>query len=213
MGNISDALQNLKDEIRSSREERNTWQEQLHADNKVTISEIRSDVHNLVRRFRQEDTERKGAVNEMLAGFQTEDTERKGAASEMLKGFQAEDTERKGAVNEMLTGFRKTNNELREEVASDLRQAHQIWTGGLKKRIKPRATVREVKEEPKAEAGPPTEEKILEVIAGHPEGIRLVDLGNELGVDWRGLIGPSKSLVDAAQVEKIENMYYPKKEE
>ena len=212
MGNISDALQNLKDEIRSLREERNTWQEQLHADNKVTISEIRSDVHNLVRRFGQEDTERKGAMSEMLTGFQAEDTERKGAVSEMLTGFQAEDTERKGAMSEMLEGFHKATNELREEVASDLRQAHQIWTGGLKERIKPRAAVREAKEKPKAEAGPPTQEKILEIIAGHPEGIKLVDLGNELGVDWRVLIGPSKSLVDGDQVDKIENMYYPKKE-
>jgi hypothetical protein len=52
-------------------------------------------------------------------------------------------------------------------------------------------------------------ERVMHVIAGHPEGIRLVEIGNELGVDWRGLIGAVKFLMDDGKVEKIDNIYYP----
>ena len=60
------------------------------------------------------------------------------------------------------------------------------------------------------EAALSPEDQILAVVAEHPEGIRLVDIGNELGVDWRGLIGAVKTIVDADRVEKIDNLYYPK---
>ena len=56
------------------------------------------------------------------------------------------------------------------------------------------------------------EEEILGIIAQRPEGIRLVDIGSELGVNWRGLINVTKSLVDSGRVDKIETVYYPKKE-
>ena len=52
-------------------------------------------------------------------------------------------------------------------------------------------------------------ERVLSAIQTHPDGIRLVEIGNELGVDWRGLIGVVRSLVDEGKVEKIDNTYYP----
>ena len=52
-------------------------------------------------------------------------------------------------------------------------------------------------------------ERVMQVIADHPEGIRLVEIGNELGVDWRGLIAAVKFLMDNGRVEKIDNVYYP----
>ena len=58
----------------------------------------------------------------------------------------------------------------------------------------------------------PGVETVLAVISKYPDGIRLIDIGNEVGVDWRTLITPAKALVDGGRVEKIENMYYPKKE-
>jgi len=60
------------------------------------------------------------------------------------------------------------------------------------------------------EPAPSPEDQILEAVARHPEGIRLVDIGNELGVDWRTLIGAVKPLVDEGRVEKIDSLYYPK---
>jgi len=52
-------------------------------------------------------------------------------------------------------------------------------------------------------------ERVMHVIAAHPDGVRLVEIGNELGVDWRGLIGAVKFLLDEGKVEKIDNVYYP----
>jgi hypothetical protein len=231
MGNLNDAMQSMVDDLRSAAEARRAAFRQLMEDIGVRLSEIRSDTHNLIERFGREDSERKGAVSElkasangMVEGFRRESSERKGAVGQMLGEFRKADNQRKADVSElkgnaknMIGDFHKANSELKATVGemlgvfgSDRRQAHQIWTQRLKEKIKPRAVVRKVKAKPKVEAAPTTEEKILEVIAGHPEGIRLVDIGNELGVDWRILIGPSKSLVDGGQVEKIENMYYPK---
>ena len=233
MGNMSDGMRSIVDEIRSSKEARSAAGRQLREDIGVRLSEIRSDTHNLMERFHREGTERKTATGEMLGDFRKADTERKatvdelkGNTKDMMKDFHKANSELKGNVKDMLGDFHQANSEFKgavsemvREFASDHRQAHQIWTEGLKGRIKPKAAVEEaeekpkVKEKPKAEVGPPDVEKVLEVITGHAEGIRLIDIGNELGVDWRTLIGATKSLVDGGQVEKIENMYYPKKEE
>lgn len=52
-------------------------------------------------------------------------------------------------------------------------------------------------------------ERVLSVIQAHPDGIRLVEIGNEMGVDWRGLIAVVRSLMDEGKVEKIDDVYYP----
>ena len=54
------------------------------------------------------------------------------------------------------------------------------------------------------------EERVLGVVQSRSEGIGLVDIGNELGLDWRALISPSRALVDQGKIEKIEGVYYPK---
>jgi predicted transcriptional regulator len=52
-------------------------------------------------------------------------------------------------------------------------------------------------------------EEVLEIIAQHSDGIKMVDIGNELGVDWRTLINDIIFLVDNEQIDKIGNLYYP----
>ncbi len=42
-----------------------------------------------------------------------------------------------------------------------------------------------------------------------PDGITLPDLGEALGVEWRRLIAPVKSLLDRGEIEKVESRYYP----
>jgi hypothetical protein len=54
------------------------------------------------------------------------------------------------------------------------------------------------------------EEQIMKVIADHPEGIKLVDIGNKLGTDWRSLISFIKPLVDGGKIDKIDSLYYAK---
>ena len=50
---------------------------------------------------------------------------------------------------------------------------------------------------------------ILKVIQKHPEGVKLVQLGNALGVNWRTLIGAVGFLVDEGKIGKVDNIYYP----
>jgi DNA-binding IclR family transcriptional regulator len=52
-------------------------------------------------------------------------------------------------------------------------------------------------------------ERLLAVIQRHPEGVSIVDIGNELGVDWRSLIATLQPLEEERKIERINTMYYP----
>lgn len=161
----------------------------------VRVSEMCSGTHNLLERFHLEHGDMAKALREKLS-------------SDREAGVEA--------TRQFMDQVHKTNNESREavramldQVASDLGQAAQIWTEGLKGRIVPEVAAKKVVKKIEKKLGA-EKEKILEVVTRHPEGIKLIDIGNELGVDWRTLIGPVKSLVDEDKVEKIDTMYYPK---
>lgn len=49
--------------------------------------------------------------------------------------------------------------------------------------------------------------QILTVIKGHPDGISLVDISKELGVDWHGLTSAAKMLVERRRVKKENKRY------
>ena len=51
--------------------------------------------------------------------------------------------------------------------------------------------------------------QVLRVIQKHPEGIKLVQLGNALGVNWRRLIHAVSSLLEEGKIGKMDNIYYP----
>jgi hypothetical protein len=51
--------------------------------------------------------------------------------------------------------------------------------------------------------------QVLHVIERHPEGIRALEVGNELGVDWRGVLGIARTLIEAGKVEQVEHEFYP----
>jgi len=53
------------------------------------------------------------------------------------------------------------------------------------------------------------ETEVVGVIARHPDGVRAVEIGNELGVDWRCVPAIVRSLVDRAVVEQIADEFYP----
>jgi hypothetical protein len=53
------------------------------------------------------------------------------------------------------------------------------------------------------------EAEVLRVIARHPEGVRALDIGNELGVDWRRVPAVADRLVEHAMVEQIAHEFYP----
>ena len=51
--------------------------------------------------------------------------------------------------------------------------------------------------------------EVLRLIQQRPEGIHPVEIGNQLGVDWRSTIGPAQALVDEGMVEQIGSELYP----
>ncbi len=60
---------------------------------------------------------------------------------------------------------------------------------------------------------PPTEfqrflEEIPAVLAKHPEGLTLVEIGQELNVEWRKLTGAARELLDRGLVRKEEKRYF-----
>ena len=57
----------------------------------------------------------------------------------------------------------------------------------------------------------PLQARVLRVISAHPEGVRALDVGNELGVDWRGVLEMTRALVDAGAVEQVDHQFYPAK--
>jgi hypothetical protein len=52
--------------------------------------------------------------------------------------------------------------------------------------------------------------KIMEVMRNHSEGLSLVDLGEELGIDWRQLTVAARQLVHDRKLRKEGKFYYSK---
>lgn len=171
-----------------------------HEGRRVTVSELRSDAYNRIKRF---------------------GLERQDMAKTVRDRLSADGQALQAAVQEI----RQAAQALVGEIVADMSQAQQIWSDRSKKKVTPEAVAEaavaeasmteaaaEVAAQPAVhDARPlPLEERVLEVIARHPAGIRLVDIGNDLGVDWRSLLGISRTIMEEDKVERIDNLYYPK---
>ena len=53
------------------------------------------------------------------------------------------------------------------------------------------------------------EKKILQAIERHPEGVSIVEIGNELGVDFRRLLGSTDTLLASGQIDQVQELFYP----
>jgi hypothetical protein len=56
---------------------------------------------------------------------------------------------------------------------------------------------------------PPEEKKILQAIQRHPEGVSIVEMGNELGVDFRRLLGSTDTLLASGKIDQVHELFYP----
>ncbi len=54
---------------------------------------------------------------------------------------------------------------------------------------------------------PSLDEQVLQVIARHPEGIALIEIGNRLGVDWRELIEITHRLQTHGKIEQVQQLF------
>ena len=50
--------------------------------------------------------------------------------------------------------------------------------------------------------------KILAALKKHPKGMKLRELGNFLGVNWRTLVGPVSSLLRKGVIERLNDFYF-----
>jgi len=129
------------------------------------------------------------------------------------------------SVQEEVAGIRAAVGALKDDVqammngiAADVQAATHLWhnapaaRGGKPVRqasVAPAPPAAAAAKEPAQPSKPGKRERVLGIVRGHVDGIRLVDIGNELGVDWRSLVGVAKSLLEEGTIEKIDCLYYP----
>ncbi len=101
----------------------------------------------------------------------------------------------------------------RQAAAREISEAKRLWsTVSRAPHWPPPAPVPHAAKS-EAESPPLTQkQQVLAIIQAHPDGVRLVDIGNELGVDWRSLISVVKTLLDEQVIGKIDSRYYPMQE-
>ena len=59
------------------------------------------------------------------------------------------------------------------------------------------------------DGGLPQEKRLLHAIQRHPEGVSIVDIGNELGVDFRRLLSSTDTLLASGQIDQVQELFYP----
>jgi hypothetical protein len=109
-------------------------------------------------------------------------------------------------VRQMRSAFRtalRRRREVRQAFAQTLRRALREHRAALLASMKPAAAA--------AAAPPPAADldtRVLTVIGRHPDGVRALDVGNELGVDWRRILEATRNLVAAGAVEQVDQHFY-----
>jgi len=125
----------------------------------------------------------------------------------------------KSEVSSMLNDFRSVQDKLR----ADLEKASLSWQqtastlqekrGGIKKpipKVLEKKTIKETLPQKTKIAEELSDKKqALRLINGHPEGIKLTEIGAQLGKDWRWYIPIVKELMEESKIRKEENLYYP----
>jgi gas vesicle protein len=124
-------------------------------------------------------------------------------------------------VSDIASGVKK----LLGEYSSDMKKAANAWQGMSKTiararkgraevpKVEAKVKVRPVKEAvEEVEEVPPEidiEEKVLEFINRHPEGVKVSDMEEPIGVARTRLGVIAKRLLDEGRVRKEENLYFP----
>ncbi|MBU4348905.1 hypothetical protein KJ599_01115 [bacterium] len=191
-----------------------------------------AEVVGLLAGFKQDDQaraeENKDSINktrELMAAISAENKNKILETIELIKGFTGESKERAAEVVELVSGFKKE----REEAASAWKELLTKMSAKEKKiSLKPEAMEPKEEEvsvpepiEPKVkevsipEALQPKkrelslEEKMLEFIKKHPEGVKVGEMEGPLGVIRMQLGRIAKKLLDEGKVRKEENLYFP----
>lgn len=223
-----------KEKLSSDNAARKDSTQQLMNDINKFMDSVRSDLQSMVdtleKKLSSDEEIRKEAnqkliidirsfiqskANALKEKLSSDGAARKDVAQRFMNDVRADIRDMSSALVKKLSldgiALRESVQQHMDELISDRSEARKIWKqlfGNGGENIEKPAEPGPIKESIAAVV-PTLEGQMLEVIAKHPEGIKLVDIGNAIGVDWRGLIGAIKLLVDEGKTEKIDTLYYP----
>jgi phage-related protein len=179
--------------------------------------ELKENLTTGVERRKEEVSKTLDDAKKMMDDFKVSHSQ---MSKELKKNLTKSNQGIKSEVSRMLNNFRSTQDKLR----ADLEKASLSWqqtASTLQEKrsgVKPIPKVREKKivkkELPKQEQNKIKEnlsdkQQTLALIKKHPEGIKLSEIGAELGKDWRWYIVTVKELMEENKIRKEENLYYP----
>lgn len=194
---------------------------------RVSVSELRTEVHSRVKRHGME---RQEAADQQRARLAAEVRALKSAVRDIVASVNASVRElsrvRQVAGDDLhktLAGARaslaEAVGEFGDDLKKDIHRMRELWRGLTRSPAQresstdiPRAGAASETEKEAHEYIEVDEHDVFAVISAHPQGIRLVDVGQALGVAWRNLVGLARALVDEGRVKKVDNLYYPKQE-
>jgi len=171
-------------------------------------SDLREDLAKGVER-------RKAEVSKTLNDFEISRIQ---MGKELKENLTRYNQEMKSEVRKMLNDFRSAQDEIRadlEKVSLSWQQTASIMQE-KRSGIKPIPEVLEKKiikeklpKKTKIVEELSDKEQVLMLIKEHPEGMKLTEIGAELGKDWRWYIPTVKELMEGNKIRKEENLYYP----
>jgi len=151
---------------------------------------------------------------------------RKEEVSKTLDDFKVSHLQMSKELKENLSKF---NQEIKDEVSSmlsdlraDLQKASLSWQqtasilqekrSGVKPipKVLEKKTIKEaLPKKAKISEELSDKKQLIKLINGHPEGIKLTEIGAQLEKDWRWYIPIVKELMEEGKIRKEENLYYP----
>ena len=208
-------MDGLKSDIQDSAD---ALREKLSSDNKACKEATRQFVNDIESFMNDLEADVQDSANALRKRISSEERTRRKATKRFMDDLGSDLKDAATVLRENLsserTAHREATGQFIDNLASDYREAHKIWTEMPRNRMERTAHRTGVKlmpeKKPEGKTMPLLEDQVLEVVTKHPGGIRLVGVGNELGIDWRGLIGIVKAFVDEGKIEKIDSLYYPK---
>jgi len=217
----------LKADLAKGEEERLKAFKPMMAEIQGRIKEIETYVKNKLKEFSDAHADMSEELKKELAKYVNDIAN---ANKKLMSDIQARQKERNAEVADLLDAF-KTE---REEMAANWQAltAKMAKKRGIKPKVEVEVKVRPVEEaieevveeievpveeaveevEVPVEEAPPEislEEKVLEFIERHPEGLRVGDMEEPLGATRMRLGKIAKGLLGDGKVRKEDNLYFP----
>ncbi len=230
--NLADFVEDLSKSVEDMLKEFQREHKQMSGEQVKSLADfvnnLIKDVGSMVNRFQRERSTMSKEVKNKLA---KEVKEIETYVKKRLKEFDESHTEMSDALKMSLAKYAgdiaSSVKKLLGEYAADMKKAANAWQGMSRTLARARKggtavskaeakvkvrLVKEAAEEEEEEVAPPEmgmEERVLEFIERHPEGVRVSDMEDPLGVARTRLGVIAKRLLEEGKVRKEENLYFP----